>query len=108
MGYMGTVHSTTGETPYEMMQHTSVPSLFPQLQIKHHKDIVVPNKTNHKVFKINDKVLVFDKLTKLNSLGTIVAIKSKNSYTVNISGNLKHISGDNMSHTELSDNVSET
>merc|ERR1712055_973683 len=104
--YRGTVHSTTGETPYEMMQHNTTPSLFPQLQIKHHKDIVTPNRQNHKVFHIHDKVLVFDKLTKLNSLGVIVAIKSKNSYSVNINGNIKHISGDNMSHTELSDSDS--
>ena len=89
-----------------MMQHNSTPSLFPQLQIKHHKDIVTPNRQNHKVFHIHDKVLVFDKLTKLDSLGVIVGIKSKNSYSVNINGTIKHISGDNMSHTELSDSDS--
>merc|ERR1712030_152047 len=59
-----------------------------------------------KTFNVNDKVLVFDKLTKLNSLGVIVDIESKNSYSVNINGIIKHISGDNMSHTELSDNDS--
>ena len=56
------------------------------------------------MFKIGDKVLVFDKLTKLNSLGTVVNIISKNSYTVDINGVSKHISGDNMSHTVIIDN----
>merc|ERR1711895_36264 len=69
-------------------------------------DIVTPNRQNHKVLHIHDKVLVFDKLTKLNSLGVIAGIKSKNSYSVNINGTIKHISGDNMSHTELSDSDS--
>ena len=53
------------------------------------------------MFKIGDKVLVFDKVTKLNSVGTVVKIISKNSYTVDINGVSKHISGDNMSHTVI-------
>merc|ERR1712002_515060 len=78
----------------------------PQLQIKQHKDIVMPNKSNRKTFKLNDKVLVYDKLSKLSSVGVVVAIKSRNSYSVKINGIIKHISGDNMSHSELSDNNS--
>merc|ERR1712055_331428 len=106
--YRGTIHSTTVETPYELMQHHPAPSLFPQLQIKQHKDIVMPNKSNRKTFKLNDKVLVYDKLSKLSSVGVVVAIKSRNSYSVKINGIIKHISGDNMSHSELSDNNSIT
>ena len=51
---------------------------------------------------------MFDKMSKLNSLGVVVAIKSNNSYSVKINDVIKHISGDMMSHTDLSDNVSET
>merc|ERR1712055_1169442 len=90
----------------ELMQHHPAPSLFPQLQIKQHKDIVMPNKSNRKTFKLNDKDLVYDKLSKLSSVGVVVAIKSRNSYSVKINGIIKHISGDNMSHSELSDNNS--
>merc|ERR1712002_1044538 len=103
--YRGTIHSTTSETPYELMQHSTAPSLFPQLRIKHHSDILVPNKFNRKTFKVHDRVLVYDKLSKLSSVGVVVAIKSRNSYSVKINGIIKHISGDNMSHSELSDNL---
>ena len=89
------------------MKKAASPSLFPQLQIKH-KDIIVPDRKRAKVFKNSDKVLVFDKLTKLNNLGTVLEVKSKNSYIVDINGVPKHISGDNMSHTVIIDNNSET
>ena len=105
--YRGTVHSATDETPYELMKKAVSPSLFPQLQMKH-KDIVVPDRKRAKVFNSGDKVLVFDKLTKLNNLGTVLDVKSKNSYTVDINGVPKHISGDNMSHTVIVDNDSES
>ena len=101
--YRGTVHSAINATPYELMKKAVEPSLFTQLQLKH-KDIIVPDRKRAKVFKIGDKVLVFDKLTKLNNLGTVVNIISKNSYTVDINGIHKHISGDNMSHTVIIEN----
>merc|ERR1712055_482108 len=59
--YRGTIHSTTGETPYELMQQSPTPSLFPLLQLKHHSNIIVPNKFKRKTFNVGDKVLVFDK-----------------------------------------------
>ncbi|CAL4199039.1 unnamed protein product, partial [Meganyctiphanes norvegica] len=46
---------------------------------------------------------VYDKITKLNSLGIVSDIKSKNSYTVIINNVPKHVSGDNMSHTVIID-----
>ena len=104
--YRGTVHSATDETPYELMKKAVPPSLFPQLQIKH-KDIVIPDRKRAKVFKNGDRVLVFDKITKLNNFGIVSDIKSKNSYIVNINGIPKHISGDNMSHTVPIDNDNE-
>merc|ERR1711989_305878 len=93
--YRAIIHSATNVTPYELMNKAVEPSLFTQLQLKH-KETVVPDRKRAKVFKIGDKVLVFDKLTKLNSVGTVVKIISKNSYSVDINGVSKHISGDNM------------
>ncbi|CAL4127509.1 unnamed protein product, partial [Meganyctiphanes norvegica] len=61
--YRGTVHSATGETPYELMRKSVTPSLFPQLQLKH-QDIVQPDRKRARVFKSGDKVLVYDKITK--------------------------------------------
>ena len=101
--YRATIHSATNVTPYELMKKAVEPSLFTQLQLKH-KETIVPDRKRVKVFKIGDKVLVFDKSTKLNSLGTVVNTISKNSYTVDINGVSKHISGDNMSHTVIIDN----
>merc|ERR1711984_67427 len=37
--------------------------------------------------------------------GVVVAIKSRNSYSVKINGIIKRISGDSVSHSELSDNT---
>ena len=78
----------TNETPYELMKKAVTPSLFPQLQLKH-KDIVVPNRKRAKVFSCGDKVLVYDKLSKMNSFCTVIDVKSKNSYIVYINGVLK-------------------
>lgn len=37
----------------------------------------------------------------MNSIGVVVENKNKNSYLVNVNGIIKHISGDNMSHTTI-------
>ena len=100
--YRGTVHSSTCETPYDLMKTAVSPSLFPQLQVKH-RDIVGPDRKRAKSFEVGNHVLVYDKLTKTNSLGIIKEIKSKNSYIVDINGVLKHVSGDDMSHTVITD-----
>ena len=98
--YRNTVHSTTGETPYDLMKTAVTPSLFPQLVIKN-KDTICPDRKRAKNFLKGDRVLVYDKVTKLNSIGVVVENKSKNSYLVNVNGIIKHISGDNMSHTTI-------
>ena len=82
------------------MKITITPSLFPQLVIKN-KDTICPDRKRAKNFLKGDRVLVYDKVTKMNSIGVVVEIKSKNSYLVNIDGIIKHISGDNMSHTTI-------
>merc|ERR1712030_302867 len=45
-------------------------------------------------------------LRRVHGVGVFIAILSRNSYSVNVDGVIKHISGDNMSHSELSDNDS--
>merc|ERR1712002_1233312 len=46
--HRGTVHSTMGYTTFHMMRTATVPSLFPNLQLKQ-KDNVAPAKSGQKV-----------------------------------------------------------
>ena len=80
------------------MKTAVTPSLCPQLVIKN-KDSICPDRKCAKNFLKGDRVLVYDKVTKLKFTGVVVENKSKNSYLVNVNGIIKHISGDNMSHT---------
>ena len=98
--YRGTVHSTTGSTPFELMKHSNVPSLFPNLMLKH-KNNVMPARNRAKVFQVGDKVLVFDKMSKTNSKGIVTQVQSRNTYIVQINGVPKHISGDNMTISDI-------
>ena len=100
--YRGTVHSTTASTPFELMKHSKVPSLFPHLILKH-KNNITPVRNRAKVFHIGDKVLVYDKLSKTNHIGIVTQVQSRNSYIVQMNGAQKHISGDNMSIVDSDD-----
>ena len=86
------------------MARAPVPTFFPQLQLTQRRTqesdrAAVPQSRlkPKKIYKPNDKVLVFDNKTKLNSDGVVKDVKSNNSYTVFVDGRDKHISGDHMS-----------
>ena len=67
-----------------------------RLQESHRNKVPKRRATEGRVFNVGDIVSVYDNLTKVNSLGIIHEIKSRNSYIVKIDTNLKHISGDNL------------
>ena len=99
--------SSTDQNPFELMAKAPIPSLFSNLQInqKKQEDIraKVP-KNSLKKFLPEDKVLVYNNHTKLNSIGIVKETKSNNSYIVYVEGCDRHISGDNMRHITDSDN----
>ena len=102
--YRAAPHTSTGQTPFQMISKAPVPRLFSQLQVSQQKtqetnrSSVPQNKIkNVRKFAIGDQVLVYDTQTKLNSNGTVKDCKSSNSYIVVINNCDKHISGDHMS-----------
>ena len=99
--------SSTDQSPFELMAKAPIPSLFSNLQLnqKKQEDIraKVP-KNSLKKFLPEEKVLVYNNHTKLNSIGIVKEIKSNNSYIVYVEGCDRHISGDNMRHITDSDN----
>ena len=101
--YRASPHSSTCQTPYELIDSAPVPVMFPRLQLSHqqiqeNQRTSVPKKRLRKVrsFQTDDNVLVYDTQTKLNSKGVIVDSKSKNSYIVKVNGRNKHISSDHI------------
>ena len=106
--YRGTVHSATGETPYEMHRKASSPSLFPNLELRQ-KDVTVATPIPKcKIFTIGESVLVYDKITKLSTVGKVLSKVSNSSYNVLLNGDTKHIAIDNMSKTVIKDNSDES
>ena len=89
------------------MAKAPIPSLFSNLQLNQRKQedlrAKVP-KNSLKKFLPEEKVLVYNNHTKLNSIGIVKEIKSNNSYIVYVEGCDRHISGDNMRHFTDSDN----
>ena len=101
--YRATPHSSTDQTPYELISNAPIPVMFPQL-ISTQKSLQETNRNSipkNKIgstrnFSVGDIVLVYDPVSKLNAYGLINELKSNNSYIVDMDGVIKHISGDNM------------
>ena len=101
--YRATPHTSTGQTPYELISEAPVPVMFEHLrqtQVKVQevqRSSIPKDKFGHaRSFNIGDKVLVYDKLTKMNNNGIVKKFKSNNSFIVCINNVDKHISADNM------------
>ena len=102
--YRSTAHTSTEQTPYELIMNAPVPVMFPQLMDAQsklqevHRHTIPKHKIGHKwIFDVGDIVLVYDNMSKLNDYGIIKLVKSNNSYVVDIDDVIKHISGDNLS-----------
>ena len=102
--YRLTVHSATGETPYELHRKATSPNLFPNLQLRHSDVIVATPIPKCKTFEVDENVLVYDKLTKISTVGKVLNKVSKGSYSVLLEGVPKYIAIDNMSKTIIKDN----
>ena len=101
--YRASKNTSTGQTPFELISKTPVPVMFPQLQLKQktnrETETVVDQeegKFDKRKFNVNDKVLVYDTKTRLNSYGLIKSIKSRNSYIVTGDKGDKHVSGNHL------------
>ena len=114
--YRATPHTSTGQTPFQLMASAKVPMMFPQLQRSQQQSQEVQRSSgrirNARTFIPGDSVLVYDTQTKENSTGIVKDNRSNNSYIVAISGKDKHISGDvmrllnkNNSENIVNDNV---
>ena len=102
--YRATPHTSTEQTPYELIVNAPIPVMFPQLvdtqrklQEVHRHSIPKHKHGHQRKFNIGDIVLVYDNVSKLNDYGIIKLVKSNNSYVIDIDGVNKHISGDNLS-----------
>ena len=101
--YRATPHTSTGQTPYELISTAPVPVMFPHLQMTQQKTQETQRSTvpidrikRARKFQPGDCVLVYDTQKKMNSHGIVNECKSNNSYIVTIDDRNKHISGDNM------------
>ena len=103
--YRATPHTSTEQTPFELIKTAPTPVMFPQLldiqcKIQESNRNTVPRRNTvqgRKDYNVGDIVCVYDNLSKVNNVGVIKEIKSNNSYLVNIDNVVKHISGDNIS-----------
>ena len=101
--YRSSPHTSTGQTPYELISSAPVPVMFPRLQLTQQKiqetqrSTVSKDRIRHaRTFQRGDSVLVYDTQTKVNSSGIVKECKSNNSYIVTFNDRDKHISGDHM------------
>ena len=102
--YRLTVHSATGETPYDLHRKATSPNLFPNLQLRHSDVTVTTPIPKCKTFEVGEHVLVYDKMTKISTVGKVLSKISNSSYSVELEGITKHIAIDNMSKTVITDN----
>ena len=102
--YRLTVHSATGETPYDLHRKATSPSLFPNLQLRRSDVTVATPIPKCKTFEVGENVLIYDKMTKISTVGKVLNKISNSSYSVLLEGVNKHIAIDNMSKTVIKDN----
>ena len=101
--YRATPHTSTDQTPYELIGNAPIPVMFPQListqkslQETHRHSMPKDKFGSARNFSVGDIVLVYDPVSKLNAYGLVKELKSNNSYIVDMDSVIKHISGDNM------------
>ena len=84
--YRLTVHSATGETPYDLHRKANSTSLFPNLQLRRSDVTVATPIPKCKTFEVGQNVLVYDKMTKLSTVGKVLSKISNSSYSVLLEG----------------------
>ena len=97
--YRATPHTSTEQTPFELIKTAPTPVMFPQLldiqrKIQESNRNTAPWRNTvqgRKDYKVGDIICVYDNLSKVNNVGVIKEIKSNNSYFVNIDNVIKHI-----------------
>ena len=101
--YRATPHTSTGQTPYELISEAPVPVMFEhlrqaQVKVQEVQRSSIPKDKfgQARSFNIGDIVLVYDKLSKVNNNGIVKNIQSNNSFIVCVNNIDKHISADNM------------
>ena len=97
--YRATPHTSTGQTPYELISEAPVPVMFEhlrqtQVKVQGVQSSSIPKDKfgQARSFNIGDTVLVYDNLTKVNNNGIVTDVKSNNSFIVCINNVNKHIS----------------
>ena len=106
--YRQTPTTSTGRTPFEMMDYNKVVTpmslLHPsgqrrneslQQQKVYNRDSV--SATSLRVFTEGENVLVYNTLTKKNDIGTVQNVVGRNCYNVDIDGRVRLVSADVMS-----------
>ena len=110
--YRQTPSTSTGRTPFEMMDYNKVVTpmsfLHPSVQRRNeslqqqrvgNRDSVVS--TSLRVFTEGENVLVYNTRTKMNDIGKVVKVVGKNCYDVNIEGRVRLVSADVMSRCNV-------
>ena len=70
--------------------------MFSNLQLRHSDVTVATPIPKCKTFAIDESVLVYDKITKLSTVGRVLSKVSNTSYNILINGITKHIAIDNV------------
>ena len=102
--YRASPHSSTCQTPYELISAAPIPVMFPRLQLSHNQKqekqrSSIPRERRQKARKFHqgDCVHVYDTQSKLTMKGIIKEPRSNNSYIVMINDKERHVSSDHMS-----------
>ncbi|CAL4090440.1 unnamed protein product, partial [Meganyctiphanes norvegica] len=91
--YRATPHTSTDQTPYELIGNAPIPVMFPQLVstqktlMETRRHSIPKNKFGSaRSFSVGDIVLVYDPVSKLNAYGLVTVEKGNNSYTIDMDG----------------------
>ena len=103
-----TPHSSTGRCPYELVKQGGIPSMFPSLMSSVNKkaELTVVRDTtarmrNRRDFEEGENVVVYDAHSKLSYPAVVLEILGANNYLVSSDNGQKHVSGDVMSRTSV-------
>ena len=110
--YRQTPTTSTGRTPFEMMDYNKIqtplsllrPSLLKrnesiQMQKVSNRDGVTS--TSLRTFNVGENVIVYNTLSRTNDIGKVDKVVGKNVYNVTINGRTKLVSADVMSKTNI-------
>ena len=117
LAYIGKVHgltphSSTGRCPYELIKQGGLPSMFPSLtsDVKKQEELATVRDTtarmrNRRDFTEGENVMVYDVHTKLSYPAEVLEVLGVNNYLVASDNGQKHVSGDVMSRTSITNTL---